>query len=390
MQSGLLLASYLDPGKETLLEGAAQLLELVAAHKGVRRGDLDESLDTLQRVAKDRKLLAGMVDLLVRACDFESPVAISPTELRTALFEASARQFPVGTSPDDPKRPEILERVGQQFGLTSAQVEEAMFADLGDEQRLVNVPDWSSSEFLERYNEALAQGILLYAQYLEILLIHPSPARLRQLVRCLKFFRLLFSFAPHEQGILVTVDGPLSVLEQSKAYGLRFANFLPSLLHVPEFAMKARVKWKNRWTEFRLRSTDGLVSHYPDKGSWVPQELEAFLRSLEQRLEGVAPVRLAEAIFSLGGKEAYVPDLEIDLPGGKHYIEIVWPWQRLGDGRWLDLFAKHAPEGALAFVSKKALNAKLCDRIVERTKDPRIVFYRVTPSTDKVASLLGA
>lgn len=386
MQTGVLLASYLDTGKEGLQEGAAQLLELVRSHLGVRRGDLDESLSQLERVAKDRKLLAGLVDLLLHACRFESSVDVSPTQLRTQLFEAAAKVFPVGTTPDDPKRQAILEAVASHHNLTVEEVEQAMFADLGDEQRLVALPDWTPLQLLQRYNVGLAQGILLNGQYLEILLIRPTPARIRQLIRYLKFFRLLFQIEPHADGVLIVVDGPLSVLEQTRAYGVRFANFLPALLHLPDFALKARIKWRGKWTEFRLRSQDGLVSYYPDKGAWVPAELQAFADSLAAKLDGVATVEMAESLVSLGGKDAFVPDLEVRCGQNTYPIEIVWPWQRLGDEHWLKQFSAFAPKEALVLVSKKALNPKLADRIVERTRDPRIQFYRVTPPSDKVAA----
>ena len=77
-----------------------------------------------------------------------------------------------------------------------------------------------------------AQGLLLTAERLDIRAPWPEPLRLRQLLRYLKFFGLLFqtSGGSRGEGLHVRVDGPLSVLESSNRYGLQLAEFLPALL----------------------------------------------------------------------------------------------------------------------------------------------------------------
>jgi len=385
MKTGTLHAAYVDPTNDAMIAGAEQLLETARSYHSQRRADLHDAFVALQRQARDKKLIDGIFDVLVRSCTFDKGVEADPVELRAFLFSQAAAQFPVGVADNCPRRNQILLDAAQRFGIPPENVESAMFADLADEQLLSSVPPWTPQQLLQRYNLALAQGVLLNAQFLEITLRSPTPGRLRQLVRFLKFFRLLFQVEHQDHSILVLVDGPLSILEHAKAYGTRFASLLPALLLLPDFSLKARVKWREKWGEFVVDSKEGLRSHYPDKGAWVPKELELFANALDAALPHHNLSLSPEFMIPLGAKDAFVPDIELEGPNGPHWIEIVWPWQRLGDGHWISLFQKHAPKGALALVSSKAINPKLAKNLLASTKDDRIFFFKITPPSEKVA-----
>lgn len=364
-----------------LLQRIEAVLATFSAAVGSTRGELDERLTTLVKGGGDLKLNKALVDLAFDLARFEAPSDIDAGALRTRIFELSAAVFPVGTpGPGEAARMEIVARVAGEFGITPDAVERFMFSDLKDEQLLEAFDSREPLWMLRRYNVALAQGLLLDALRMDITLHSPSPQRLRQLFRYLKFFRLLFAVQETRDGMLIQVDGPLSILEQTRAYGMRMAGFLPALLLLDEWELSADVRWRRRRYTLRVDPTDGLVSHYPDKGAWTPPELQQLL----DRLRTLAPAGIdvldGQSVLSLGGREVFVPDLEIARPGRSVCVEILWPWRKLRWNRYFELFAAHAPDDVLLCVPQKLVPATF----LKKCSDPRLLFYRATPPADKI------
>ncbi len=116
----------------------------------------------------------------------------------------------------------MLEEVAAQLGLERTAIETGLFADLKSEQRLVRFAEVTPERLLERYNVALAQGVLLRSSRLEVVIRGESPARYRQIFRQVKFHRLICEAQPNGPGeYLLRLDGPLSLFTATQKYGLR-------------------------------------------------------------------------------------------------------------------------------------------------------------------------
>jgi predicted nuclease of restriction endonuclease-like RecB superfamily len=140
----------------------------------------------------------------------------------------------------------------------------------------VDVPD--AAWLLHRYNVALVQSLLLHAGELVISLSAPAPARLRQLLRAVKFHQLIHAVTRAEDGWQITVDGPASCLSQGTRYGMALARFFPALLLLPTaWSLRAEIAAGRGSRTLTLASADGLRSHYRDVGGWEPQELVTFI-----------------------------------------------------------------------------------------------------------------
>ncbi len=193
-----------------------------------------------------------------------------------------------------------------------------------------------------RYNVAQVQGLLLRAERVELTAPWPAPRRLRQLMRYLKFYRLLFREAPPptppsagparrraatgagppaEPELHLVIDGPLSVLESATRYGLELAQFFPALLlWEPPWRLEAELRLGR--SQSRAQSPARLCvephpwlrSHYPDHGQWIPADVLRFVAAFNA---GASPWRAAaaEALLALPDNRCLVPDFEFRRPG---------------------------------------------------------------------------
>jgi predicted nuclease of restriction endonuclease-like RecB superfamily len=186
-------------------------------------------------------------------------------------------------------------------------------------------------ELIERYNVALIQALLIKATGLTVRLAQPPPKHLRALFRYLKFFQLMYRVhAPNREEVVVTVDGPESLLRQSTRYGMQLATFLPAVLQQPgAWSMEAEVLWgrkrKLRKT-LRLDHSQGLRSHYQQRGTWRSNSEEWF----ETRFAEVAPEwKLGPGrLIDMGQQQVLVPDFTFEKDGRVAHLDIVGYWRK--------------------------------------------------------------
>jgi hypothetical protein len=314
-RSGRIHPRQVNPADKGLQAAAEGLIGLFRAHLGLRRGDLEEALARFVPPGLEPKRVRGLARLLWERCESQVSAAADPPALRQALFDAGAAGWASATDAGSlPWRAALVERVGQAQGLAVAEVDDGLYADLEENQILTAIDPPTPERLLYRYNVAQVQGILLRADRVQIRAFWPNPQRMRQLLRYLKFFGLLFTVervtTPGKTWLELTVDGPLSVLEGATRYGLNLAQFFPALL-----------LWEGRWrltAAVRMRGRDSadslevepnaaLRSHYPDHGQWVPEDVRGFVSAFNAKPGdwGAAP---AEDVLLLPGNAFLVPD----------------------------------------------------------------------------------
>ncbi|MEE8434272.1 MAG: DUF790 family protein, partial [bacterium] len=234
-RKGRIHPRLLDPGDALLLDGAGAMVQLVEAHLGRRRGDLEPLLRGFPLKGLHPKTAPGLARLLLERCRFEvggvaaagsdlatasaaaadtlagNVGAADPLALRHRLFDLSAKAWQEGSWRGEPApRESWLREAGAPSGLGAAETEAGMFGDLAENQRLAALEPVTPEALLYRYNTALVQGLLSHAERVTIEAQWPPPARLRQLFRYLKFFGLLYREAPSPtDGLALVVDGPL-------------------------------------------------------------------------------------------------------------------------------------------------------------------------------------
>jgi len=316
----------LDPARAPLAQAAADLLALAKAHRGQRRGDLEQALKGVAVPGLAPRVAAGLGRLVLQRCTFDVTAPAEPVVLRTALFDAAAAAWRAEGRAGLPRwRPRVVARVAAEHGLTSDAAEAALFADLPENQRLTDLRPLTPAGLVYRYNVAQVQGLLLRAGEVAVQAPWPRPQRLRQLFHYLKFYGLLYAADAGPEGELaLRVDGPLSVLQGATRYGLNLAQFFPALL-----------LWDQPWTlTARLEGLRGrkggllelaphplLRSHLPDQGQWVPEDARRFVAAFNDG--GPWRAEPAEELLALPGNRFLIPDFRLTHgPSGRRvYLE---------------------------------------------------------------------
>jgi predicted nuclease of restriction endonuclease-like RecB superfamily len=179
---------------------------------------------------------------------------------------------------------------------------------------------------------ALAQGVLFKAVRVEAVVRGETPARFRQLLRKVKFHRLICDVHREKKDgdYRLILDGPLSLFSATQKYGLQLASFLPSLLLCRRFEMTADLRWgpQRLPRNFTLCSDDGLVSHLTDTGTYVPPELTMFVELFRKKITGWEIQEEAELVPL--GDGYWAPDfcLVHSASGQRLYLEVLGFWRR--------------------------------------------------------------
>ena len=278
---------YLDPADATWLEVADRLIELFRGAERKTRGELEQELEDAFGDDPTQLVPQGLAKLLEDRCDFAVDSSHPPEELREAVFRAAAlqRQQPADV-PTAFDRDVVLHEVAATLNLTPELVEQSLFADLKSEQRLTKFEDITPVRLLERYNVALAQAVLLRAVRVHITLRNEPPQRYRQLLRRIKFHRLVCEIERlTPESYHLHLDGPMSLFSATQKYGMQLAMFLPALLHCQDFELTAELRWgtQRKPKKFSLTPRDGLVSHVTDSGMYVPPEMAMFVELFRKR-----------------------------------------------------------------------------------------------------------
>jgi hypothetical protein len=347
-----IIPCYLDVADPTWLETAAQLLELYRGQEGRSRGELEEDVRETFGDAPGQLVHQGLAKLLEDRCEFEVVSGRPPEELREAVFAAAA-DARKGDA-DHFQRAAVLEQVAGQLGLTPDAIDRELFADLKSEQRLVHFKDLTPERLLQRYNVALAQAVLLRSTRVHVTLRGEPPQRYRQLLRQIKFHRLVCEIERlDDDSNRLHLDGPMSLFSATSKYGLQLALFLPTVLLCRDYEVRAELAWgpQRRDKTFLLTPNDGLVSHAPDTGVYVPPELAMFVELFRKRIEDWEIIEETEVLPL--GDSFWVPDFRLIHPatGRQVYLEVLGFWRRASAERHLQRLREHADAPFLLAVS---------------------------------------
>lgn len=368
---------FLDPRRKDNAALAEALVEYLQGAVGGTRAVVEEGLEPLVKGEGRVKVARGLAETLMGRCEYEQAGELDPVEVREHLFRLAADRFPVGSLPDMGRREEVVAEVAGALGVGVGDLERAFYADLKAEQRFTASPDWSGEELIFRYNAALVQAILLRAEDLTVTLPQPPPARVRQMIRYLRFFELLHATRVSEDGAVFTVDGPASVLSGARRYGLQMSRFFPALLLQERFRGEATIKWPRKRGRMTLvlEPSKRLRSWYPDTGAWTPKELG----ELTERLVGAVgegwEVRPGEELLPLDGQVLLVPDLTLTGPAGRRLrLEVLWPNRHRNLGDYLDAVVTHAPADVLVCVVRPSKKWKRKVLAAEEASAGRVLF----------------
>lgn len=369
---------------------AAQLVAGLARSMGSTRAALERTLAAVEHRPSDAKIVAGLRKLLLDRCELAAPVGIDPERVREVVFAEAANERR-GLGPTDRfVRKTALRRAGEQLGLTDDEVEQRLFADLEEAERLVSWRPIGGDQLLARYDVALAQAVLLYALRVTVELDDELPARARGLFRAARFHGLLHRITTREPaGYRIELDGPLSLFGPVQRYGLRLALFLPAVLRCERWRLTAELRWRRAppslW--LRLSPDHGLVATArTGHGSAVAPELGELVTSF-RALESAWSVEPSDRIFAEPGEPVCIPDLVFThrSTGETVYLEAFGFWSRAAVWQRVETLRKGFPVRVLLVVGKQL---RVSEELLDEGEAGELYVYRTKPSARAILERL--
>ena len=382
VKAGVATAFQLEQSAE-FLEMAAEYIAMFTDFNGLSRGDLDEALLELEGDCTDFKVRRGSTHLLYGdRTTFETRSPVDPSELRSRVFALAATRSPSRSSTHVILEGTALE-LSAELGVpvAAAQLEGWLYADLKVNQIIAFDPP-SPAWLLNRFNLAQVQGLLYKASELVLTAHRNDPGEYKLLFKYLKLFGLMHRITGHpDAGYSITLDGPSSLFKSTTLYGIRFAAFLPALLHATKWSLEARlhtrVNGEPTEASFTLDSSTTLTSHYPP-GKTFDSILESGFAAAFAKLD--TPWRLEREVelVDLGGT-VMIPDFRLVHPDGRAVLlEIVGYWRPEYLKRKFEKIA-HSNRTDLVIAVSERLNLESSMKTIERLEDQIVWFKGALP-----------
>jgi len=364
---------------------AAALIAVATAHVGQPRAAFDEACDAIAAAAVDARLAAGLTKLVEDRATFEAAAELDPEALRRDVFAAASaarRALPPGDHLD---RAAVLAAVAAERGLTAADVEGALYADLRAAHRLIDFAPLTPAALVDAYDEASAQAVLLRAVKVAVEVECAAADDYRRLFRQLKFQRLLHTISPRPAGgYRIEIDGPYSLFESVTRYGLALALALPAIRACARWKLDAELRWGADRTPLAFRLEGKAIAAAAPAP--LPDDLAALVRAVAD-LDTPWRAAPADALLDLPGVGVCAPDLVFTHgeTGESVYLEVLGYWSRAAVWRRVELVERGLADrvvfavGQHLRVSEDALGDELPGAlyIYKRTMQARPILDRI-------------
>ena len=320
-RSGKFQIRFVDTDDPDLLLSAERLAAcfLHAAERRLTRRELEEELELFRR-GSEKKVMDGLIKLLTDRTEFVSPQDFDYAELRSKVFAAASNVLARGEQDLSAYR----ERMTALSGVPD------IYGDLPGYEQIRSFAPLKARELLQRYDLALAQGMLFYAETLTVKVSDPEPAELRRMLKYMKFFRLLARVISAEDTALeLELSGPFSLFGPTRKYALNLAVFLPAAVRLKKWSVDAVLDADGRKGSLHLDESSGLISHYRNFSAYVPEEVKMFHRLFSEKsktwkIVGDTPV------IQAGPQNFIVPDLSFaDGAGRIVHLELFHRWHKI-------------------------------------------------------------
>jgi predicted nuclease of restriction endonuclease-like RecB superfamily len=380
----------LDTANPELLAHADQLLTAFRQCIGSRKEELATMLEPILSDIRPLALGKGLRKLLEDRSEFSNPDPLDYPAERQKLLTLSANLLNQQPWPSyEAFRQALMQAAGDNNPLLR---QGGLYADLPENDSLVSFKDLNPRQLLERYNLGQVQALLLSAEYLELSVDSAEPAKLRRLCKYLRFFRLLCQIKAGSGGnaLKLRIDGPASLFENSRKYGLQLAIFFPAVCTLETWRMKAEVQWKEKKRILQLDQSSGLVCPYHIFSACVPEEIKLFHRHFKETVPDWKIV--GETPFLRGeNNEIIFPDLSFASESGEiRHLELFHRYHASRLPARLEWLEKHPEIPLILGVDKTLLrNPALEEQLENSTWFQQNGFlFRDYPSCEKTRQCL--
>lgn len=217
----------------------------------IYRGGVGESREELHRRIAELffgeencppQRVRAFCKLLDAKSEFDGARGNDAARLRMRVFELAATKHPLVVEPQtllERRERDVKEEIGRALEEDWPDIERRLFSDVFALHRLTEFRGYASPQaFLRRYNEAQLQAVFYDATEMRI----HARADYRHILSAVKLAQLMYTAERRDDGFEFIVDGPVSVLRETKRYGVHMAGIIPTLLACKDWNLTARIK----------------------------------------------------------------------------------------------------------------------------------------------------
>jgi predicted nuclease of restriction endonuclease-like RecB superfamily len=312
---------YLDYAEKMLLvyrQGIGQ--ERRSLHRQVEAVFAEEPDCPIRRIQAFRKLLDDR-------CVFAADLAGKASKLRLDVFSKAASLHPLVQEPDrlfEHGESQAKASLAEGIGAPWEQIERGLYADVISFQTVEEFEGYpDAGALLSRYNVAQLQAALYHAETMTV----TATRDLKTIVRYAKLARLLHEIVRlGPSHYRITFAGPVSVLRQTRRYGVSFARFLPALLACKGWQMSAvlQTPWKTH-ADLVVSEADRFTSHLPPPQEFDSAVEESLAAKFGAYRDGWHLIREGEILYDR--QTTFIPDFTFRHDDGTEVLlEIVGFW----------------------------------------------------------------
>ncbi|KAK3584280.1 hypothetical protein CHS0354_035361 [Potamilus streckersoni] len=328
---------YLQP-EEVTLEPLRQALQLFDEQEPFSRRELEENLHSVIYPYFTPKVTQGLIAVITAGCEFENDLKQDVTNLRENCFTRSAAIWKNATSETIPEPRALTPFFAKQFGMPAEidlnGIEELLYADVRKNRRLLKRTDYTAEEIINRYNISQVQGILISARTASVIVRKADNMTLRSLLFKLRFLGLIFHISDTRKNGSTTlqIEGPASMLENGRSYGIEFAHMFPALLNIHNtgWELKADIFSKRKAgavKKLSVTSDSGYPALKHEQGVWFRNEISDFIDRWNVEVRDFMSVAPAEEFFTDYKQICRIPDIVFSDPQHKN-SKIYLEWLR--------------------------------------------------------------
>ena len=313
------------------LDYAERMLTIYRHGAGRTRTDLHRSFEGVFEAEEEcpARRVRAFCKLLDDVSQYDQDRRGAAAQLRTDVFRAAARFHPLVAKPDrlfESCEADAKAAIASRLGRSWVDIDRDLFADIIDFQRLESFDGYpDGAALLSRYNVAQVQVALFDAEALTVW----ARQDFKTILRYAKLAGLMHTIVgTPEGGYRIRLDGPASVLRETRRYGALMARFLPALIACRDWRMHAKLRMGHSgWRlHLDLADTDGLHSHLPPPEDFDSDVERRFAEKWgSEPRAGWTMVREGEILWN--HQKAFVPDFVFQHADGRRVLmEIVGFW----------------------------------------------------------------
>jgi predicted nuclease of restriction endonuclease-like RecB superfamily len=320
---------------------------------GSKKAVIDQELGMVEVGSSLQKVATGLRKLVYDRCKFDMDSQLKPTEIRPMIFQSATalRRAPGSQWCRD----DVLKLAGEAFSVSPAEIECALYADLKQEQRLVQFDAIPPLELVSEYLFAQHQAILLKATEVKIEAQFESVGAARTFFRQLKFQRLLYTVRSHEKNTYeLVISGAHALFRSSTKYGLQLAIMLRRLVATGGFRLEASIIWGRHAIPLVEEIETKNIPTVAAINTKPSDEIKALVKAFA-KLGSEWKASRARTLIQLPGHDVCIPDIVFKRSSDKAqvYLEVMGFWSREAVWRRIDMVKAGLDKPVIFAVSER-------------------------------------